>query len=157
MEFIILITKCQATGWAEFLFLVQGKILVCAVSGVGLLFLGMLIFCGELGKMGWEDIVSLQIIRGHSKRQLRFFISQTHFGLPEYIFLDKVPGVLFSVESQHRLGWPHGLQPRPAFSLQVEFASQVLGCRATGALSFIFSPPRQQGALERFEEWHTLT
>ena len=44
----------------------------------------------------------------------------------------------------------------PAFSFLVKFALQVLGCWATGAY-FIFSPPRQQGALERFEEWHSST
>lgn len=42
MEFIILVIKCQATGWAEILFLVLNKILFC-VPGVGRLFLGVLI------------------------------------------------------------------------------------------------------------------
>ena len=44
----------------------------------------------------------------------------------------------------------------PAFSFLVKFVLQILGCWATGGY-FILSPPRQQGALERFEEWHSST
>lgn len=44
----------------------------------------------------------------------------------------------------------------PAFSFLVKFVFQVLGCWAARGY-FIFSPPRQQGALERFEEWRSST